>query len=120
MLQSIAITLGFQALGEFINRFLNIPIPGPVIGMVLLLAAFFLDDRLIERIRPTAGVLLANLSLLFVPAGVGIIRHGERFLTEGIAITFTIIITGIIVMAVTVLVTKGIERLMNLSEAEED
>ena len=59
--------------------------PGPVIGMVLMLLSFLVKDNLINRVRPSAGVLLANLSLLFVPAGVGIMRHGQRFLNEGVA-----------------------------------
>lgn len=120
MLQSIAIILGFQTLGELLNRLLNIPVPGPVIGMILLLGAFFVWDGLIDRIRPTAGVLLAHLSLLFVPAGVGIIRHGERFMKEGINIALTITITSIITMLVTVVVIKGMERLLKLDESDQE
>ena len=115
MLQSIAIILGAQTLGELINRLTGVPVPGPVIGMLLLLIAFFLWDGLIDRIRPTAGVLLAHLSLLFVPAGVGIIRHGER-----VAIAVTIAVTSVVAMLVTIAAVKGTERLLHLTEKEED
>ena len=86
MLSSIAIILGYQVVGELISRLSGLPVPGPVIGMVLMLLSFLVKDNLINRVRPSAGVLLANLSLLFVPAGVGIMRHGQRFLNEGVAI----------------------------------
>lgn len=120
MLQSIAIILGAQTLGELINRLTGVSVPGPVIGMLLLLIAFFLWDGLIDRIRPTAGVLLAHLSLLFVPAGVGIIRHGERFMNEGVAIAVTIAVTSVVAMLVTIAAVKGTERLLHLTEKEED
>ena len=68
MLSSIAIVLGYQVVGELISRLTGIPVPGPVIGMVLMLLSFLVKDNLIGIVRPTAGVLLANLSLLFVPA----------------------------------------------------
>ena len=68
MLSAIALILAFQVVGEVISRSAGIPVPGPVIGMILMLLAFFVKDDLIGRIRPTGGVLLSNLSLLFVPA----------------------------------------------------
>ena len=86
MLSAIALILAFQVVGEVISRSAGIPVPGPVIGMILMLLAFFVKDDLIGRIRPTGGVLLSNLSLLFVPAGVGVMRYGDLFLREGLAI----------------------------------
>ena len=77
MLSAIALILAFQVVGEVISRSAGIPVPGPVIGMILMLLAFFVKDDLIGRIRPTGGVLLSNLSLLFVPAGVGIINYAN-------------------------------------------
>ena len=86
MLSAIALILAFQVVGEVISRSAGIPVPGPVIGMILMLLAFFVKDDLIGRIRPTGGVLLSNLSLLFVPAGVGVMRYGDLFLREGLSI----------------------------------
>ena len=89
MLSAIALILAFQVVGEVISRSAGIPVPGPVIGMILMLLAFFVKDDLIGRIRPTGGVLLSNLSLLFVPAGVGVMRYGDLFLREGLAMLVT-------------------------------
>ena len=57
MLSAIALILAFQVVGEVISRSAGIPVPGPVIGMILMLLAFFVKDDLIGRIRPTGGVL---------------------------------------------------------------
>lgn len=118
MLSAITLTLVFQILGEIISRASGLPVPGPVIGMLLMLIAFFLKDSLIETIRPTAGVLLANLSLLFVPAGVGIMRHGERFMEEGIAIIFILVVTTVIAMLTTAWTFLFIQKKLHLTEEE--
>lgn len=116
MLASIALIFGFQVVGEALNHFFGVPIPGPVIGMVLMLFAFLLRDRLVDQVRPSAGVLLANLSLLFVPAGVGIMRHGERFMNEGVAIMVTVVLTTVIAMVVTVWTIMLVMKLMKLED----
>ena len=75
--------LGCELLGEFLRVALHLPIPGPVIGMLILaigLAARQHDDHRAETSAPsplerTAGALLDDMGLLFVPAGVGIISE---------------------------------------------
>ena len=55
MLSSIAIIFGYQVVGELISRLSGLPVPGPVIGMVLMLLSFLVKDNLINRVRPSAG-----------------------------------------------------------------
>lgn len=81
-----------------------------------MLFAFLLRDRLVDQVRPSAGVLLANLSLLFVPAGVGIMRHGERFMNEGVAIMVTVVLTTVIAMVVTAWTIMLVMKLMKLED----
>ena len=119
MLSAITLTFFFQVVGEIICRSTGIPVPGPVIGMVLMLLAFFIKDNLIDTIRPTAGVLLANLSLLFVPAGVGIMRHGERFAEEGVAIVAILIITTVLSMLVPAWTFLFIQKKFHLTEEDQ-
>ena len=113
MLSSIALILAFQVAGEIISRATGIPVPGPVIGMILMLLAFFVKDDLIDRIRPTGGVLLTNLSLLFVPAGVGVIRYTDLFLREGLAIGAVLVLSTIIAMLVTAYTIIFVEKLVH-------
>lgn len=75
MLSALLTILGFQLAGEVIARASGLPIPGPVLGMAGLLAALAAIPSLRARIRPVADGLLGNLSLLFVPAGVGAAQH---------------------------------------------
>ncbi|MBM6704161.1 CidA/LrgA family protein [Sutterella massiliensis] len=118
MIFSFALILGFQILGEAIVRLFGLPVPGPVLGMVLMLFAFFLKDDLVDGIRPTAGVLLANMSLLFVPAGVGIMRHGERFMNEGVGIAVTLVASTLIAMAVSGYVILLVQKVLKIEDDE--
>ena len=118
MLSSIAIILGYQVVGELISRLSGLPVPGPVICMGLMLLSFLVKDNLINRVRPSAGVLLANLSLLFVPAGVGIMRHGQRFLNEGVAIMIALVVSTVIAMIVTAYVIILMQKWLKLSDED--
>ncbi len=118
MLSSIAIVLGYQIVGELISRVTGLPVPGSVIGMTLMLLSFLVKDNLIEKVRPTAGVLLANLSLLFVPAGVGIMRHGQRFINEGVGIMISLVASTVIAMLVTAWVIQAVEKCMHIKDED--
>jgi len=73
---ALAALLVCQLAGEVAARALGLPVPGPVIGMVLLFAALMLRGREApEDLTRTADGLLGNLGLLFVPAGVGVVIH---------------------------------------------
>ena len=118
MLSAIALILAFQVVGEVISRSAGIPVPGPVIGMILMLLAFFVKDDLIGRI-PTGGVLLSNLSLLFVPAGVGVMRYGDLFLREGLAIGAVLVISTLIAMLVTAYTIIFVDKLVHKNKNKD-
>jgi len=72
----ITTLLACQLAGEILVRLLHLPVPGPVLGMVLLFLALALRRREApEELGRTADGLLGNLGLLFVPAGVGVVLH---------------------------------------------
>ena len=73
MLEAITKLLLFQLIGEGIARSLHLPIPGPVIGMLLLFILLCVQETPDEPLRQTSQTLLQHLSLLFFPAGGGII-----------------------------------------------
>ena len=75
MLNAITLLLVFQLAGEAIVLFFTLPVPGPVIGMALLFAALAWRGGPPVALRETAQNLLQHLSLLFVPAGVGVIAY---------------------------------------------
>ena len=102
MIYHLAIILGFQLLGEVITRALGTPIPGPVIGMVLFVFAMMVWPKLAEEVRATAMGLLAHSSLLFVPAGVGIVGHITRLGHELVPILAVIVISTVLSLIVAV------------------
>jgi putative effector of murein hydrolase LrgA (UPF0299 family) len=75
MIAALTLLLGCQLAGELVTRGLALPVPGPVAGLALLVILLTLRPSLMAVLRPTTGVILANLSLLFVPAGVGVIAN---------------------------------------------
>ncbi|MER2527324.1 MAG: CidA/LrgA family protein [Candidatus Competibacter denitrificans] len=106
MIAALAVLLAFQLLGEAIAQVGHLPIPGPVIGMVLLFLALQWHSALPESLRTTVQTLLSHLSLLFVPAGVGIIQYGALLAKEWLALTLAILISTILTIAMTALVMR--------------
>jgi putative effector of murein hydrolase LrgA (UPF0299 family) len=108
-LQGFAWLLALQSLGELISRGLNLPFPGPVVGMVLLLLA--LNWPLVrEPVQACAEVLLSHLSLLFVPVGVGVMTHLGLLHEHGWRILLAIVVSTWAGLAVTALVLRALWR----------
>ena len=82
MIAAMAALLLFQLAGEVLVQLSGIPVPGPVVGMVLLFLALALRGSTPNPLRGVSQTLLAHLSLLFVPAGVGVMLYMDRFAAE--------------------------------------
>ena len=112
MLQTLGLLLGCQLAGEFAARGLGLPIPGPVLGLVILLAALALRPPLARALRPTTQVILAHLSLMFVPAGVGVISNLEVLSSDWARFLVVLTLSTILSMLVTVATFVAMKRLM--------
>lgn len=99
-----AVLLLAQFAGELITRALGVPVPGPVVGMALLLAVMLWKPGVAAFIRPTATALLGFLSLLFVPAGVGIVNYQEVVGEDGLAIVLALLASTVSAVVVSALV----------------
>ena len=82
MLHTLGLLLACQLLGEIIVRGFGFAMPGPVLGLALLVLLLWAFPKLAEQLRPTTAVILANLSFLFVPAGVGVIGNFDVLLDD--------------------------------------
>jgi holin-like protein len=111
MIPAIALILLFQLMGEVISRALGLPLPGPVLGMVGLLVALVAIPALGQRVQAAAQGLLAHLSLLFVPAGVGVVAHLGVLSQAGPALALALVVSTIAAIAVGALVFVGVARL---------
>jgi putative effector of murein hydrolase LrgA (UPF0299 family) len=108
LLTAFAVLLVFQCLGEGLVFLFGWPVPGPVTGMLLLLAALLAFPRLQEVVEAGANELLRHLSLLFVPAGVGIVVAASSAGGQWLAIVVSVVVSTLATMAVTALVLKAL------------
>jgi len=108
MLESLAVLLFCQLIGELIVLFLEIPIPGPVVGMVLLFLGLLIRGNIPEPLSQTANGLLGQLSLLFVPAGVGVMTHLTLLGNEWLPLSVSLIVSTLLTIAVTGLLMQNL------------
>ena len=98
LIHALTILLFYQLVGEILVRYFALSIPGPVLGMVLLFVTLLIRNRVDDILEKTAAGLLGHLSLLFIPAGVGIMVHFDRIADEWIAIGVALILSTIITL----------------------
>lgn len=113
MLSALSILLLFQLLGEVIVRGLDAPVPGPVLGMLFLLLMLFLRGGPGHTLQTSSQGLLQHLSLLFIPAGTGVLLHLHRLADEWLPITVALIVSTLLGMAATALTMKAVSALLN-------
>ena len=117
MLSALTQLLVFQLVGEVVARGLDLPVPGPVLGMLLLFLWLVLRSGPDQELQTTSNALLQHLSLLFVPAGTGIMVHLHRVGDEWLPLLLSLIFSTAATLVVTVLVMK---RLMRGQAAPEE
>jgi len=119
MIRALALLLVCQLAGEIFTRALELPVPGPVIGLALLAVGAIVHARLtgadtsaIEQteLGVTAQALLGALGLLFVPAGVGIVQQLPLIGSYALAIFVALLVSTVLTLLVTVYVFIFVKR----------
>ncbi|SDG72854.1 MULTISPECIES: CidA/LrgA family protein [unclassified Bradyrhizobium] len=127
MIASLSLILFCQLGGEVIVRGLNLPMPGPVLGLVFLLILLLTRDRFSalrrgplrnDAVESTARGLLSHLSLLFIPAGVGVVKNLDLVIGHGIAILLTLAASVVVTLFATVATFLAINRLLTKRQVE--
>lgn len=125
MIASLSLILLCQLIGEVIVRGLNWPMPGPVLGLMFLLLLLLARDRFTllasgplrdGGVENASRVLLANLSLMFVPAGVGVVQKLDLLAEHGIAIIVILALSVVITLLATVATFLLVSRFMSGGE----
>ena len=116
MLKSVFIILLYQLIGELFQKFFGLSIPGPVIGLVLLLLTLLLIQKR-QRVVPikedlfnSAEILLNYLPLLFIPVGVGVVMHLSLLEDNLASVVFVIILGTLSTLALTGYIMEKILR----------
>jgi len=110
MLGALTLLLVYQLIGEVLVQLLALPVPGPVVGMLLLFVTLVVRGHAPQALRDTSNGLLAHLSLLFVPAGVGVMLHFERLGAEWLPIVVALVASTVITIGVAALVMRALQR----------
>jgi holin-like protein len=110
MLNALTLILCCQLVGELLVTATGLPIPGPVCGMLLMLAGLIVRGGIPGDIAAVADTLLGNLSLLFIPAGVGVMLHLQLIEAEIVPISVALIASTLLTIAVTALMMQWLNR----------
>jgi holin-like protein len=122
MIASLSLILLCQLAGEVIVRGLGLPMPGPVVGLLFLLLLLLARDRFValargplqqDGVENASRGLLAHLSLLFVPAGVGVVQKLDLVAEHGIAVAVVLAISVVVTLLVTVATFLVASRLVS-------
>lgn len=116
MLIAIFTILVLQLIGEAVQKYFNLSIPGPVIGLILMLLTLMMtNSKKLNMLAPlrtniinTSETLLGYLSLLFVPIGVGVVMHLQLLEMQLLRILVVILIGTMSTMIFTSLVFSKI------------
>ena len=124
MIAALTWLLLYQLTGEVLARVLSLPVPGPVIGMALLFCTLVVRGHMgrpiPQSMQHTANVLLQHLSLLFVPAGTGVMIYLQLIANEWLPITTALIVSTGGGMAVTALILSALMQRRTQSEGARD
>jgi holin-like protein len=109
MLNSVFLIFLFQLIGELIQKVLELNIPGPVIGLILLLTSLLLskkyDYKLIKNLKinliNSAENLVHYIPLFFLPVGVGVVMHLSFLEGSLVKVLFIIVFGTLITLAIT-------------------
>ncbi|MEW5728471.1 MAG: CidA/LrgA family protein [Pseudomonadota bacterium] len=110
MLFYITLLLVCQLAGEVVARMAGLPVPGPVVGMVILFVGLVVKGGVPSELERVGTALLSHLSLLFVPAGVGVMIHLGLIADEWLPISAALIASTLVTIAVTAWVMAALGR----------
>ena len=110
MLFYLTVIFVCQLVGEGLVTVLGLPVPGPVVGMALLFAGLLIKGTIPEDLALVGDTLLKHLSLLFIPAGVGVMLHAALLKREIVPISVALVVSTLLAIAVTGLLMSWFMR----------
>lgn len=111
MIRALTLLFLCQLVGESLVRWAGVTFPGPVLGMALLVAILAFRPAARPEVEGVADGILRNLSLLFVPAAVGIIQQAGLIAENWLAISAALVASTLLTLVVTVFTFRGVARL---------
>lgn len=110
MVAGFSIIFACLFIGEALTRLFQLPVPGNVLGMLVLMASLMLGIVRLEQVKPVADGLLKHLGLFFVPPGVGLLLYGDVLKDSWLPIGLGLTLSTLVVLSVVGLVQQHLER----------
>lgn len=120
MIESLTLLLVCQLAGEVIARASGAPLPGPVIGMAILFIGLMIRGGVPEPLKQTTKSILDHLSLLFVPAGVGVMIYLPLIADEWLPIASAVVIGTLLTIALTAWIMSAILKRSDASGGKDE
>jgi holin-like protein len=110
ILKQLSIILGIWFVGEMISKLSGIPIPGNVIGMIILLLLLVFKVIKVDTIKETSEFMLKNMGIFFIPPGVGILVSAKLLKGSGVEFVLLVLISTFFVMGITGVIVQFLEK----------
>ena len=112
MVKQCGIIFGCLAAGEFLSWVAGLPVPGSILGMLLLTALLQMKVVNVESVKPISRFLVSNMGFFFVPPGVALMLYFDLIEKEWLPITVATVVSTAIVLVVTGHVHQWVHRLI--------
>lgn len=89
--------------GNLLQQWLNLPLPGTLVGMLLLFALLMTGIVKLDYVEQGAAILISELLLFFIPSAIGVIQYTQLFGSTG-AMLLGVIVTSIVTLLLSVLI----------------
>jgi len=120
MAQSFLTLLVCQVLGELFHQMMGLPLSGPIIGMTMLLAWLAVRSGPTRELRTSASSLLGYLSLLFVPAAVGVMAYLPALQQQLLPVAVALSVSTVLGMGSAALIMQAVNRRYSTRLARSD
>ena len=115
-INGFSVLLLYQLMGEVTVRWLGLPVPGPVLAMIMLFISLVIKGSTPSALQSSANTILSHLSLLFIPAGVGIMMHFDRLQNEWLPISIAVLLSTVITLVFSATVMFLMNKMFNFSK----
>lgn len=109
-MKQFCIIMGISFLGELLKFILPLPVPASIYGLLLMFLGLCTGIIPLKSVESTADFLVAVMPMMFIPAGVGLMKEWGSLADIWLPFLVIIVVTTIAVMAVTGRVTQWMIR----------
>ena len=110
ILQAFLYIFMFLGLGELVVYFIDIPVPGNILGMILIFVALKLKLIKLETVKPASDKLIQYLMLFFVPFGVGLLAYFDFIKAHWLVLVIVATLSTLVTLFITAFVQEKLEK----------